>query len=327
MSEYGPNNIVSVSIRPNLDYSAFMDFEHVFDQLEITANPFALCEIEGKCSLNMGRDANASLHYILTGEGELTIQDFPPVSVTAGSLVLIPALQNHELRSFGIIDDSHFTCDPPELKLKHLLKIESDSYSNGRITALCAHLQVGLRGAVDVIDLLRSPIAEHIDERNALHSTVGLMLKELSQPSLGSRAMIKVLLTQCVIELLRIRLIEDGSEMRWMAALRDPMMWTALRAMLDEPGDPHTVDTLAERVGMSRSAFAARFASAYGSGPIELLRDLRLRRAAELLRDTSLPVKRIAQMVGFNSRTAFSRLFEKQMRKSPTEYRQTTIEG
>lgn len=301
-----------------------MDFEHVFDQLEITTNPFALCELKGKCNLNMGHDANASLHYILTGEGELTIQDFAPVSVSAGSLVLIPALQRHELRSFGVVDDSHLICDPPELKLRHLLKVENDSQSSGRITALCAHLQVGLRGAVDVIDLLRSPIAEHIGHASVLHPTVGLMLRELSQPSLGSRAMIKSLLTQCVIELLRKRLIHDDAEMRWMAALRDPTMWTALRAMLDEPGNPHTVDTLAAQVGMSRSAFAARFASAYGSGPIELLRELRLRKAAELLRDTELPVKRIAHMVGFSSRTAFSRVFEKHTGNSPTEYRQIT---
>jgi len=99
-----------------------------------------------------------------------------------------------------------------------------------------------------------------------------------------------------------------------------------LRALLDEPGAAHTVESLAEKVGMSRSAFAERFTAAYGSGPIELLRDLRMQRAAGLLLDSELPIKRIAQMVGFNSRTAFSRVFEKHTGRSPSDYRRKSSE-
>ncbi len=299
-----------------------MNYEHIFDQLEISTDPFALCELHGKCDLNVGRDSNVSLHYILTGEGELAIQGIAPIKVKPGSLVLIPALKSHALRSYGVESDAHFQCAPPELKLHHFLKVEKESDDIGQVIALCAHLRVGLRGAVDVIELIREPIVEHIEPESLMHSTVKQILAELSQPTTGSRAMVRALLTQCLIELLRRRLTVEDTELRWMAALRDPVVWAALRAMLDEPGDPHTVESLAELVNMSRSAFAARFNLAYGSGPIELLRELRLRRAASLLQESDLPVKRIAQMVGFNSRTAFSRVFEQTTGQSPSEYRQ-----
>ncbi len=299
-----------------------MNFEHIFDQLEISTDPFALCELQGKCDLNVGRDSNVSLHYILNGEGELAIQDSAPIKIRSGSLVLIPALKSHALRSYGMATDSHLNCAPPELKLQHVLAVDQVNDGIGQVIALCAHLRVGLRGAVDVIELIREPIVEHIEPESALYSTIGQMIKELSEPAAGSRAMIRALLTQCVIEMLRRRLKNGDTELRWMSALRDPTVWAALRAMLEKPGDAHTVESLAETAGMSRSAFAARFNAAYGSGPIVLLRELRLRRAAVLLKSTDLPVKRVAQMVGFSSRTAFSRVFEQYIGQSPSEYRQ-----
>ncbi len=298
-----------------------MNFEHIFDQLEISTDPFALCELHGKCNLDVGRDSNVSLHYILNGEGELAIQGIAPIQVMPGSLVLIPALKSHALRSYGVENDSQLQCAPPEVKLRHLLKVGQENDNTGQVIALCSHLRIGLRGAVDVIELVREPIVERIEPGSPMHPTINQIISELSQPITGSRAMIRALLTQCVIEMLRRRVANEDTQLRWMAALRDPVIWTALRAMLDEPGEDHTVESLAAIANMSRSAFANRFSAAYGSGPIELLRELRLQRACALLQDSDLPVKRIAQLVGFKSRTAFSRVFEQQIGQSPSEYR------
>ncbi|MDV7200141.1 AraC family transcriptional regulator [Roseovarius sp. 10] len=300
-----------------------MKFEHLFDQLEIATDPFAVCELRGACDLGLGQDANATLHYILSGEGVIQLRDAPDIQVTAGTLALIPALQRHALRSFGGLSDPIPKCNPAELRLRHLIEVSQSDSEGGQITALCAHVRVGLRGAEDAIDLIRAPLIENVSNGSHLYPVLEMLLRELSQPIAGSRAMIRTLLTQCMIEMLRRRLMEGDEGLRWMAALRDPSIWEALNAMLDAPGDPHTVESLAERVGMSRTSFSQRFTNAYGSGPIDLLRDLRLRRAAALLRDTELPVKRIAHMVGFASRTAFSRLFEQRTGESPRHFRKS----
>lgn len=321
MSENGPNKACHVSSRLILAYLPLMDFEHIFDQLEITTKPFAICELHGNCDLDMGHDVGASIHYVLTGEGALIFPDAPPIQVAPGSLVLIPALQSHILRCFGVSSDSVLKCEAAELKLDHLLKNNQRVNENRQMSVLCSHIQVGLRGAIDVIDLIRAPIVERIGTQSVLHPTLHTILRELSNPTLGSRAMIRALLTQCVIETLRTRLIHDDGGLRWMAALRDPSVWEAILTMLNKPGEPHTVESLAQKVGMSRSTFAEKFTAAYGSGPIELLRDLRIRRASKLLSETELPVKRIAQLVGFNSRTAFSRVFEQRTGQSPSAYR------
>lgn len=297
-----------------------MKFDHIFDELEIVTDPFALCELRGACNLGLGRDTSATLHYILSGEGELTLRSQPPMRVSRGSLILVPALQSHSLHNFGRNGDPIPECKPAELNLARLMA-GSQCGQDGDLIALCAHVDVGLRGVTDVIDLIREPLIEDVSSSSSIRPSLQVLLREISNPRLGSRAMIRALLTQCMIEMLRKRLSTTDSALHWMAALADPLVWDALRSMLDNPGYSHTVESLAQSVRMSRAAFAKRFSDAYGAGPMELLRDLRMRRAGTLLTTTDLPVKRIADMVGFASRSAFTRAFEAATGQSPRAFR------
>ncbi|MDA8746828.1 AraC family transcriptional regulator [Litoreibacter sp.] len=297
-----------------------MRYDHIFDELEISTNPFALCELRGTCDLGLGRDASATLHYILSGEGEISLRERAPIKVTRGMLVFIPALQSHALHSFGLRDDPVPECKPAALKLASLMA-GAEQTDGGQLTALCAHVSVGLRGVSDIIDVIREPMIENVSSPSQIRPILQALLGEVSNPQLGSRAMIRVLLLQCMIEMLRSRLTNNESSFRWMAALADPSIWDALKTMLDNPGDNHTVESLAGNVRMSRATFAKRFAEVYGSGPMELLRDLRMNRAGYLLEKTDLPVKRVADLVGFASRSAFTRAFEARTGQSPRNFR------
>ncbi len=297
-----------------------MKYDHIFDELEISTNPFALCELRGTCDLGLGRDASATLHYILSGEGEISLRARAPIKVSRGMLVFIPALQSHALHSFGRRDDPVPDCKPAALRLASLMA-GSEQTDSGQLTALCAHVSVGLRGVSDIIDVIREPMIENVSSPSQMRPILQSLLAEVSNPRLGSRAMIRSLLMQCMIEMLRNRLTNNESAFRWMAALADPSIWGALKMMLDSPGDNHSVESLASSVRMSRAAFAKRFADAYGSGPMELLRDLRMTRAGYLLEKTDLPVKRVADMVGFASRSAFTRAFEARTGQSPRDFR------
>lgn len=295
--------------------------EFILDEMEIVADPFALCELRGQCDLGLSKDPSATLHYILTGQGEILVPGKKPVAVSQGSLVLIPALRQHTLRSFGNRGDPIPACRPAELELVHLIHGDESDNTNGQLTSLCAHVTLGLRNMQNLIDLVRMPITETVSNAPPLAQPITVILDELSAPRIGSRAMIRTQLLVCMIELLRRRMVANEDDVAWMAALRDPKLWPVLRHMLDAPGDAHSVDSLADMSGMSRSLFAKRFSEAYGSGPMELLRELRIRLASSLLEESDLPVKRIAEIVGFRSRTAFSRTFEKIVGLSPQNFR------
>jgi AraC-like DNA-binding protein len=72
---------------------------------------------------------------------------------------------------------------------------------------------------------------------------------------------------------------------------------------------------------MSRSAFAERFSAVLGRPPIEFLKEVRLRRAAQLLEMTDLPVKVVAGSVGYSSRSYFSRAFKELYGTYPANFR------
>jgi AraC-like DNA-binding protein len=241
--------------------------------------------------------------------------------VERGTLVLVPSLHSHTLRSFGDPGHPIPDCHPAELDLVRHLQSGEQADTGGKLLAICSDVKVGLRGVGGLVDLVREPIVEQVASDSPMSAPVDRLLQELSAPTLGSRAMIRALLLQCIIQLLRTRLQARDPALNWMAALIDERLWSALRLMLDRPSHPHTVESLAEVAGMSRSSFAARFSEAYGSGPMKLLRDLRMHLAASLLTQSELPVKRIAELAGFHSRSAFTRTFESTTGMSPRSFR------
>ncbi len=298
-----------------------MDYEHVFDEMEVLTQPFALCELHGNCTLGLKGQAGATLHYILAGRGEISLRGQPSMALERGTIVLIPSFQAHTLRSYGDPGQPLPTCHPTELRLaSHLVKSEQPS-TGGVLMAICSHINISIRGTNGLVNLIRQPIVAQIAEDSLLENAVHQILQELSAPTLGGRSMVRALLLQCSIQLLRNRLLANDRGLVWMAALRDEKLWGTLRYMLEKPGDAHTVESLADIAAMSRSSYAARFSAAYGHGPMALLRELRMQLASNLLCQSDLPVKRIARLSGFHSRSAFTRTFTKTLGQSPQAFR------
>ncbi|WP_406645808.1 AraC family transcriptional regulator [Aliisedimentitalea scapharcae] len=298
-----------------------MDTDFILDRMQIDAAPFALCELNGRCDLGLGQDSTATLHYVLAGEGEIVIPGQKTLPVARGSVVVIPALRSHVLRSFGTRVQPVPECQPAGLNLVHLVHGSAAQSPEGGMVALCAHITLSLRDLGNVVDLVREPIVDDVIRNPDLAAPVEQILSEIAEPKLGSRAMIRALLLQAMIGLMRHHMEQAGAGMSWMMALRDARLWPVLAAMLERPGQEHSLDSLATLSGMSRSSLAQRFADAYGAGPMELLRDLRMQKAADLLRNSEMPVKRISAEVGFQSRTAFSRAFVAATGQSPRSFR------
>lgn len=292
--------------------------DRILSELDIRPEPFALCALEGMCSLGLGRVPGATLHYVLSGEGHLSVQGHGPIPLMPGQMVLVPSCARHSLSHDGAGATVVPDCRPAGLDLEeHVARGEGE----GVMVVLCARLHLGLRGTHGLIDLMRAPLALDLAASPGAARAMETLLDEVSQQRTGARAMLRVLLLQLVIEMLRARLDARDPTVMWLGALADPGLWRALCAMLDDPGAPHALESLADAAGMSRSRFAERFQAAYGQGPMGFLRALRLARAAHLLVDQRVPVKRVAQMVGFSSRSAFSRAFVEAWGQSPRAFR------
>jgi AraC-like DNA-binding protein len=78
---------------------------------------------------------------------------------------------------------------------------------------------------------------------------------------------------------------------------------------------------LAQRAFMSEDHFIRIFRREMGETPNAYIIRLKMERAELLLVTTQLPVKCIADMVGYDEVPYFVRLFKKKVGKTPKEYR------
>lgn len=82
-----------------------------------------------------------------------------------------------------------------------------------------------------------------------------------------------------------------------------------------------TVTSMASHVGLERSYLYKLFMRAMGISPSDYLRQFRLKRATELLKDKRMSVADIAYAVGFSDISHFYRAFSKQYGMTPKKYR------
>ncbi|WP_372950881.1 helix-turn-helix domain-containing protein, partial [Mariniphaga sp.] len=95
-----------------------------------------------------------------------------------------------------------------------------------------------------------------------------------------------------------------------------------IRKIENHFGDFHfSVEQLAEHLNMSISQLNRKLNALIGQPGGQLMRSLRLQRAADLLKQNSASVSEICYKLGFNDHAYFSRAFKKQFGCSPTEYK------
>lgn len=84
---------------------------------------------------------------------------------------------------------------------------------------------------------------------------------------------------------------------------------------------PLSLDEIARRFLMSRALFTRKFREHTGKSFLEFLNARRLEQACQLLRETNWTAVMIAHYVGFGSPAYFHRLFMREMKVSPMQFR------
>jgi AraC-like DNA-binding protein len=80
------------------------------------------------------------------------------------------------------------------------------------------------------------------------------------------------------------------------------------------------VTMLQEKMGMGNKQLYRKVKMLTGQTPVELIRDMRLRKAAKLLKAGKFSVSEVMYTVGFSNSSYFSKCFSKLFGMSPSEY-------
>ena len=217
--------------------------------------------------------------------------------------------------------------------LDHVLashKEGQEPVNAGAVTLLlcgyCEFAEETLTPLLDALPSLTVVREEEFLKHPWLKSTLDQLSTEYLSQQPGAELVVNKLTEIVLVELIRINFGRD-KEGRFIAALSDKRISKALQQLHTAPNNPWTLDTLAERVGMSRAAFAKRFKALVGHPMFEYLTQLRVQRAKELLRDSSLPLYEIANRVGYESDLAFTKTFKKYAGTTPTRFRKQREEA
>ena len=155
----------------------------------------------------------------------------------------------------------------------------------------------------------------------ALQWCLERMMAVLRDPQPGGVLQGEYLAQIMLIEILRLHMASGMTDkVGWLFALADERLSAALVAMHKRPGHRWTVQKLAEQAGMSRSAFALRFKRQVGQSVMEYLIGWRMLLAADRLVNSSDTISAVGITFGYESESAFSFAFRREMGCSPRQY-------
>ncbi|GAA0405592.1 AraC family transcriptional regulator [Microbispora corallina] len=264
----------------------------------------------------------AGFHVVLQGTAWLIPDNGDPVSLGPGDVVFLPRGAGHGL------------ADSPSTPLADGPASSAQPRSGSQETPVpgAAPVTVMLCGAY-LLDrsrthpLLRElPDVVHLPARAGrrphLRAALDLLGGELEGVRPGCDAMVPALLDVLLLHILRAWFEErEDAPTGWTAALNDPPVAAALRAMHGEPQRQWSVQELAGHAGLSRAAFARRFTTLVGQPPLAYLTWWRMTVAARLLRASDVPANAVAGKVGYTSEYAFAHAFKRAYGRPPGAYR------
>jgi AraC family transcriptional activator of mtrCDE len=298
------------------------DLDELMTTLDVTSVRLSECALAADTHLAVTRSAASTIHYCFQGTGFILLDDEAPIRLTPHTLVvvapgrtmtIVATAHPTPLRATGKYNTSGFALGSSQ---RHTV-----GHGEPALVLASGPFRANYGPALDLFASLVTPVVESFDVHDQLDQVMAYAMAELAAQDVGGGAMSAALLKLVLLALLRRCLVSTNAWVERFSILSDPPIARAFAAMTSRPSVPHTVQSLSHAVGLSRSAFMARFSAAFGESPMSLLREVRMRHAADLLAANALSIDQVALNAGYQSRSSFTRTFRRYYGSDPSEYR------
>lgn len=280
----------------------------------------------GDWGVQVPAQAGPMLYFVTAGQCWFDVDGSEPIQVLAGDFVLSARPVADSFRSRPgqktVLSDDDF-------KAGHLVdgdvRIGDDSQGDAtRILGgviLCDPTNADLLSEM-MPRLVHVSAAEGIGQR--LGTLLSLIRDETNHPGPGSDLILSRLIEVLLIETLR-REAAVLPHPGLLRGLTDPQLAKALTEIHANVCRDWTIAELAQKAGMSRSAFAARFTEAVGLAPVEYLLRWRMAIAKDALRHGRGSLEDIAEKIGYRSASAFSTAFSRRVGCPPSLFARSSL--
>jgi len=250
---------------------------------------------------------------VLVGQCWLVVDKSEPVLLDRGDFVLLPSSP-----AFEMLSRPGAVCveaQPSDMDVRH-----GNSDGEPDFHMLGGSFQLNPVNAPLLIALLPAMIHVRSADGNTgrLAGIIDLIMEECAAERPGREMILQRLLEVMLMECLRSPDIGPATlPAGLLAGMQDAALARVLRAMHADIRRGWTVAELARLAGMSRSAFAARFAVTIGCAPMEYLSRWRMTLAKDALSRGGKSLDRLAEEIGYESASAFSTAFRRRVGCSP----------
>jgi AraC-like DNA-binding protein len=259
-------------------------------------------------------------HVVTSGECRIEVKGAEPRILRPGDLALVPHGEGHYLRSkSGVRAEPLF--DLPRESISDRYEILRLGGGGEPTVTMCGLVRFDHPAAHQLIHLL--PKLIHVNLTSApetqwVQTTLQLMTEEARELRAGGETVITRLADILVIQAIRLWISSDpAARSGWLGALRDKQIGRALALIKRDPTRNWTVVDLARKVGMSRSAFAARFTALVGQPAMQYVTQWKMHTAQMWLKEDGASLGELASRLGYESEAAFSRAFKRFVGISP----------
>ena len=120
----------------------------------------------------------------------------------------------------------------------------------------------------------------------------------------------------------------DSNELALLSSYDKELINTIVKYIKENIGNTTlSVENIAKEVGLSRSALFKKIKTLIGLAPIELIKNLRIQQAVELIEEGKQNLTQIAYITGFNDSHYFSKCFKQMYGMSPSEYKKAFLKN
>ena len=273
-----------------------------------------------------GNQSNPAFYAVVSGRCDLDIPGAGPTQLTSGHFVFLPRggsvrlVSNPQMHQNGM--NGH--CVKSYSKNFFLTR---DGVDGERVQIVSCTVQFEHPAAQRLMQ--RMALVNHFDVAQSdyadcIFKTLNLTSSLISEFGPGNDMLLKHLIDALLMETIRVSVVQSpNAQTGWLAALQDRQIGVVVGLMHDNPERDWDLVSLAAAAGMSRSAFAGRFAEVVGDTPMRYLAQLRMNLALRMLAGREESIGAIANRLGYSSEAAFSRAFRRWTGMSPSSVRRT----
>ena len=192
---------------------------------------------------------------------------------------------------------------------------------DGGADLVCASMRFEHQTFNPILRALPARFSCPLHDLHGAEALLTLLFGEAFDNKPGRQEILDRLFEVLLIDVLRAVLAKEDRDPGLLRSFTHPQISKALAVLHAEPARQWSLETLADVAGMSRSSFATTFKNEVGDSPGNYLTRWRVTLAQTMIKE-GVPLKLVAERVGYISQAGFLRAFKLVVGMSPTHWRQ-----